>query len=438
MGELVDKVRDAGIVGAGGAGFPTHVKYQATVEYVIANGAECEPLLYCDQALMVRKSHEMVEGLERAMKEVKAHTGFIALKRKYTDAVSSLESAISGKSNIHLHLMDSFYPAGDEQVIVWEVLGRVVPEGGLPLQVGVVVNNVGTLVNVAAAWKGESVTMRWLTVHGDVRRPSTFEVPIGTSIKDALSLAGGATVDDFKVIIGGPMMGVVAESLDTPVTKTTSGLIVLSSDHHHIQRKLFDPNGILRRGKASCDQCMYCTDLCPRYLLGHNLKPHMMMRALPYGLSDSDIVTSAFLCCECGVCTYYACPLFLSPGLINAYMKKEMGRKNIKNPHRRSELTPFVYRNERRVPTERLIERLGLSKYHYHAPVVEPDFIPGRVRIPLKQHLGAPAAPVVKEGDRVKRGQLIGEIPSGSLSARVHASIPGYVMSVGEDVVIEA
>lgn len=437
MGELSEKVKAAGVVGAGGAGFPTHVKYQSHVDTVIANGAECEPLLYCDQTMMQRYSEEIIEALELAMKEVGARTGIVALKSKYHEAVTALERSSAGKHAIYLHKMESFYPAGDEQVLVYEVLGRVVPEGGIPLQVGVVVNNVGTLINVSRAQKGINVTKRWLTVHGEVRRPSTFEVPIGTSITDALNLAGGPSVKEFKVIVGGPMMGYVEHNLDAPVTKTTSGIIVLPAEHSHISRKLLDPTGILRRGKAACDQCMYCTDLCPRYLIGHNLRPHMMMRAIPYGISDAQIATSAFLCCECGLCTFYACPLHLSPGIINSIMKKELTAKKVKNPHRRTELTPFAFRSERRIPTHRLVERLGLQKYDFPAPAVDIGFTPGKVRIPMKQHLGAPARPVVKEGDRVTEGQLIGEIPGDALSARVHASIPGYVMSVDSDIVIE-
>lgn len=438
MGELTERVKAAGVVGAGGAGFPTHIKYQSQVEYVIANGVECEPLLYCDQTLMSKYSAEIIEGLELVMKEVGARSGIVALKLKYKAAVSALEKSLAGKKNIYLHKMESFYPAGDEQILVYEVLGRVVPEGGIPLRVGVVVNNVVTLINVSEANKGISVTKRWLTVHGEVRRPSTFEVPLGTSIRDVLNLAGGVTIDPYKIIIGGPMMGFVEDSLDAPVTKTTSGVIVLSSDHPHINRKLMSPEGILRRSKASCDQCMYCTDLCPRYLIGHNMRPHMIMRALPYGISNSQIITTAFLCCECGLCTYYACPLYLSPGIINSFLKREMGNKKIKNPHGRAELTPFPFRSERKIPTHRLIKRIGLERYDCSAPAIDVDFSPRKVRIPLKQHLGVPAEPVVKEGDKVVAGQLIGEIPGDKLSARVHASISGYVMSVGEDIVIES
>ncbi len=438
MGALAEKVREAGVVGAGGAGFPTHVKYQASVEYVIANGAECEPLLYCDQTVMSRYSEKIVEGISLAMKEVGAGAGIIALKKKYREAINALEKAIEGKPSIRLHLMDSFYPAGDEHVLVYEVLGRVVPEGGIPLQVGVVVNNVATLINVANAAQGVPVTKRWLTVHGEVRRPVTLEVAVGTSIREVIEQAGGVTTPDYTILVGGPMMGAVQDNPDAPVTKTTSGILVLPTLHPHIQRKIQPPNSILMRSKAACDQCMYCTELCPRFLLGHNMKPHMIMRSLPYGISDSLIATSSYLCCECGVCTYYACPLFLSPGLINAMLKSELSTKRVKSPHKRTDCTPFQFRTERRIPTKRLVERLGLASYDFHAQTLNETYIPEKVVIPLKQHLGAPAQPVVEPGMKVKEGSLIGEIPPGALSARVHASISGYVMSVGEAVVIEA
>jgi len=438
MGELVEKVKAAGVIGAGGAGFPTHVKYQAGVEYVIANGAECEPLLHCDQGIMAGLADRVVEGVELVMKEVGAKAAFIALKKKYTAPIASLEKALAGKRGMYLHLLDNFYPAGDEQVMVFEVLGRVVPEGGIPLNVGVVVNNVATFANVAAASEGKSVTRRWLTVHGEVKSPSTFEVPVGISVREAITLAGGPLPKEYRVILGGPMMGSVIDDLETPVTKTTSGIILLASDHPLIERKTLSPNGILKRSKAACDQCMHCTELCPRYLIGHAMKPHMIMKALPYGISDSSIITSAYLCCECGLCSYFACPLFLAPGAINSMLKAEMSRSGVKNPHRRSQLEPYPARKERRVPTARLVERIGLAHYyHVPAPVREISYKPERVRIPLKQHLGAPALPVIQAGAKVKTGDLLGEIPGGALGARVHASIDGYVHSIDKEVVIE-
>jgi Na+-translocating ferredoxin:NAD+ oxidoreductase RnfC subunit len=236
--DLVEAVRAAGVVGAGGAGFPTHTKLAAQVDTVIANGAECDPLLQCDQRLMESRAAEMVRGMQLTMDATGATQGILALKDEYTTATSALRRAIAAadtKADLSLLQMESRYPAGDEFVLVFEATGRIVPETGLPLHVGCLVQNVQTLFNIARAAKGAAVTHRLLTVAGAVARPVTLWAPVGTSLRDVLRWAGGIlpprwsqrTASDYSVVVGGPMMGKVAKTLDEPVTKTTSGLIVL-------------------------------------------------------------------------------------------------------------------------------------------------------------------------------------------------------------------
>jgi Na+-translocating ferredoxin:NAD+ oxidoreductase RnfC subunit len=272
--QIVEKVKDAGVVGAGGAGFPTHVKIAAQVDTVIANGAECDPLLRCDQQLMANRAAEIVEGLRLVMQASGAEKGVIALKREYTSAVAALQRAIlapplspptlggmKGES-ISLHLMESHYPAGDEFVLVYEVTGRLVPEAGLPLHVGCIVQNVGTLFNIARAQKGIPVTHRLLTVTGAVNEPKTLNLPIGTPIGEAVAWSGGIkiprwsarTEEDYAVVVGGPMMGRLAEHPSEPVTKTTTGLIVLPRNGP-VVRSLGRPLGAwVKRGRSTCDQ----------------------------------------------------------------------------------------------------------------------------------------------------------------------------------------
>jgi Na+-translocating ferredoxin:NAD+ oxidoreductase RnfC subunit len=457
--QIVQKVKDAGVVGAGGAGFPTHVKIAAQVDTVIANGAECDPLLRCDQQLMAARAAEVVEGLRLVMRASGAERGVIALKREYTSAVKALQRALDAPptlggmkgENISLHLMESHYPAGDEFVLVYEVTGRLVPETGLPLHVGCIVQNVGTLFNIARAQKGIPVTNRLLTVTGAVNEPKTLNLPLGTSIGEAISWAGGIkiprwttrTKEDYAVVVGGPMMGRLAQSLSEPITKTTTGLIVLPRNNV-VVRYLGRPLGSwVKRGRSTCDQCRDCTDLCPRYLLGHDLEPHKVMRSINYGLTEpTAIVTAAVLCCECRLCEAYACPLELSPMAYYKEIKRQLAAQGWENVvHKRSDLTPHPMREYRRVPMERLVARLGLTEYEEECicPLDEREYQPRRVTIPLKQHIGAPSQPLVKTGDRVERGDLIAQIPEGKLGANIHASISGRAEAVtGEHIVIAA
>lgn len=435
---LVDKVKAAGVVGAGGAGFPTHAKYTQDVEFVLANGAECEPLLYVDQSLMANYTERFLKGVDMVADFLNAGKGIIALKKKHKSAIKSLKEMMPDFCRLDMHLMGNYYPAGDEFILVFDVLDRVIPEGGLPLHVGAVVNNVLTFINVEAASRGIPVTDRVLTVHGEVEKPVTLKLPLGTTYREAIDLAGGVTIRDAALIVGGPMMGSIEDDWDKPVTKTTSGLLLLPSDNYLVMRKRETDKTAVQRGRSTCDQCMYCTEYCPRYIIGHNLRPHKSaMRGAPYGIGESKMITSSWLCCECKLCDYFACPLFLSPGKIHGMLKREMGKVGIRNTlNREQEPEPRPYAKTRRVPTQRLVHRLGLSKYTDPAPFMETDYRPEKVRIPLRQHIGSPAEPVVKKGDRVNRGDLIGEIPNGKLGARIHASISGVVGEISDSVEI--
>jgi Na+-translocating ferredoxin:NAD+ oxidoreductase RnfC subunit len=347
MGQgLVEAVRAAGVVGAGGAGFPTHVKIAAQVDTVIANGAECDPLLQCDQRLMESRAAEMVQGVRLAMEATGATRGILALKEEYEDASAALRRAIGSQTSLSLLSMESRYPAGDEFVLVYQATGRLVPETGLPLHVGCLVQNVQTLFNIARAAKGAAVTHRLLTVVGAVARPVTLWAPVGTAIRDVLAWAGDVqparwserTADDYAVVVGGPMMGRVAVDLDEPVTKTTSGLLVLPHDNAVVRYMTRSRTSWVRRGMSTCDQCRDCTDLCPRYLLGHDLKPHEVMRAINYGLErPAGIMTAAVLCCECRLCEAYACPLELSPMAYYVAIKQELQAQGwVNEAHKRT------------------------------------------------------------------------------------------------------
>lgn len=430
--EIIAAVRAAGVVGAGGAGFPTHIKINAAVDTVIVNGAECEPLLRAHQLIMASESEPLIIGLRAVMVATGAGRGVIGLKRKYEEAVTKLQAALIklNAQDIELFFLPDIYPAGDEQVLLHEVTGRIVPEGGIPLQVGVVVANVETLVNVAAALAGKPVIDKYVTVTGAVRQPATFKVPIGMAIHELIGLAGGPTVSPYAVIDGGPMMGKLTTT-DQPVTKTTGGIIVLPGQHSLIMEKSTPWAAIANRAKAVCCNCRACTDVCPRHLLGHSLEPHRIMQAVGRGrYPEADIVTKALLCSECGACDSFGCSMGLSPRRVNAELKRQFNQARFKNPHTAGPRASRPQREHRLIPTKRLLYRLGLGEYDVKAPLRPEPVTTGQVRILLSQHIGAPAQPVVQSGDVVRQGDIIAVIPEGAaIGTNLHASITGQVQA---------
>jgi Na+-translocating ferredoxin:NAD+ oxidoreductase RnfC subunit len=439
--DIVDKVRAAGVVGAGGAGFPTHVKLQFEVQMVLGNGASCEPLLSSDPYLMAHQPDQVLDGLLTAMDCTGSDKGTICLKSKHPKALAALRERISGDGyagRINVFELEDFYPAGDEFILVNEVLGKIVPEGGIPLNVLAVVSNVESLLNISRAMADIPVTERYLTVCGEVHEPVVCKVPIGTPADEVIALAGGPKISEFGIIMGGPMMGKVLAGGSEPVTKTTSGIIVLPPHHNVIRDKSRSLDRMRFIAKSACTQCSRCTDLCPRYLIGHSLQPHRIMRHLAYNPGmTGEVLEDALICSECGVCEKFACPMMLSPREINAAIKQKLLKEGVKREPKRETYQVSPFNSTRKIPINRLMERLEVTRYDTHPPFYEGDIRLTRVVIPLKQHLGKPAVPVVQAGDRVKKGDLIGEIPEGALGARVHASIDGTVESVGENIVIK-
>lgn len=428
---IPDKIREAGVVGAGGAGFPTHIKVNAKAEVVIANGAECEPLLRVDQQVMAGRAKDIVAGLRMVMQATQAKRGVIALKDHYKDAIAALGKKMDGQDDLSLHKMKSYYPAGDEQQMVYEVTGKVVPTGGFPLDVGAVVSNVSTLVNIAQADAGLPVTEKYVTVGGAVQNPVTLNVPVGTSMKRLIEAAGGTTAD-CDYIIGGPCMGQVASDIDIPVTKTTGGLLAIPKGNPLFAEKSDVMS--LQLIQAACCQCMMCTIMCPRNALGLNVEPHKAMRSIAQGKNLHQTVNGAFSCCDCGLCTYSACNFGLKPHKVMSRLKAGLTQGGVKAKKE-------VYTNvdsgveTKRMPVSRLITRLGISDYDVPAPLQTECMRVEEVCIPLKMHVGAPSAPVVKVGQRVKKGDLIADIPQDALGAKIHASIDGTVTQITDSMI---
>ncbi len=430
---LVDTVKLAGVIGCGGAGFPTHVKIDTKADVVVANGAECEPLLNSDQRVMEQYADELVEGLCLIMKQVGAPRGIIGLKKSYHGSIEAVSKRIEGLDGVEIGVLGNFYPSGDEQILLTELTGLIVPEGGIPPQVNAVVSNVLTMVQVARAAKGQNVTHREVTLVGEVKKPKVVTTAIGTPVGDLLKLAMPAIpIEDIVVIDGGPMMGKIV-GLDATVNKTTSGLIFLSKDHPLIQWWSIPMPAMVRRSAAACCQCRDCTEACSRYMQGHDIQPHLMMRSLAYQNNEpTSGMTAAFLCSQCGLCEY-ACPMNLSPRRAYAELAAKFRAGGMKNPHHNAPTSVHEFNQYRKIGKDRLIRRYQLTKYDSHSLTLTPIPDPPLVRLSLTQAFGAPSEPAVKSGDVVEAGQLIANAPEGKLGAALHASIDGTVTGIDSD-----
>jgi Na+-translocating ferredoxin:NAD+ oxidoreductase RnfC subunit len=433
----IEDVAQAGVVGAGGAGFPTHVKLAGKADTVLINAAECEPLLHKDKEVLREYADGVVEGLAAGMRLVGAQRGAVGIKGKYVEVIDALQPKLAAGMDI-VPLRDA-YPAGDEFILVYDVLHRVIPPGGIPLAVGAVVMNVETALNVAQAAQ-QPVTEKFLTIAGAVARPVTLRVPVGVTLAQCVAAAGGATVPDANYIVGGVMMGYLEDDQQALVDKTTGGLIVLPSDHVVVRRRRQDWRQITRIGRSACDQCSFCTELCPRWLLGHPIEPHRAMRSLEFNLVGEANVIGTSFCCECNLCSLYSCPEDLDPKNVCAQNKRRLASQKQRwqnppfNPQR-----PEMHLENRKAPMSRLIRKLGLAHFHNEGPLDAQLLAAAKVGVKLKQHLGTACEPIVDVGQRVSKGQLLGRPPltdgKPALGTAVHASLDGTVTAISGGIV---
>lgn len=435
--ELVHIVKECGVAGAGGAGFPTYAKIDKKADTIILNCAECEPLLKVHRQLLQIYSYEIMSALQVIADTVGVNYIIIAVKEAYTKTVDSVKSNQSSFPKIKLNLLKETYPMGDEVMLIYETIQKVVPPGCIPLDVGVVVFNVETVLNVYYAInKQEPVVLKYLTIAGEVQNPITVKVPIGITVEDAVNLAGGISIEDPAYLMGGPMTGNVVNPYDV-ITKTTNAILVLPKNHYVILQKLANTSIDMKRAMASCCQCEMCTDLCPRNLLGHPITPHMFMRAATSGTTqDLEPFLHTMFCCSCGVCELYACPQGLAPRKLITEYKNGLRKKGVAIPKDITLKSINSMREYRAIPMERLTGRLDLSIYNLAAPLQEEVARFDKVKINLSQHIGAKAVPIVKRSDRVKVGDIIAKAEEGKLSLPVHASIEGEIIEVNEEFII--
>jgi electron transport complex protein RnfC len=293
--EIVDAARGGGLVGLGGAAFPTHVKLrrneQKPIRWLLINGCECEPYLTADYRLMLEAPAPIITGALLAQRAIGAQEVIVCVEDNKPQAVDALRSAAQG-TGIEVRVLKTKYPQGGEKQLLVAALGKEVPTGGLPLDVGALVLNVATASSLArAVVRQKPLTHRIVTVSGmGIRQPKNVLVPIGASYRELIDYCGGLTDDAARVIAGGPMMGFTLGSLDVPVTKGTSGITVLSRDE------------IRRSEETACIRCGRCVDACPLRLVPTRIA--MALRAGNLELAQRYHITA---CMECGCCAY-TCP----------------------------------------------------------------------------------------------------------------------------------
>ncbi len=431
--QLKEIIRDSGIIGAGGAGFPSYAKLSNQADTLILNCAECEPLLKVHRQLLAEHAYEIMTMMMEIAKVCSIENVYISLKGSYKDTVEAVEAEHESFPKIKVHFLKEVYPVGDEVILVYETTGRIVPAGGLPIQIGVTVFNVETIYNMyLAVHEGKPVTHKYLTVAGEVKNPCTLRVPIGMAASKVVELAGGQTRSDVAYIMGGPATGRVIARYEV-ITKTTNAILVLPQTSSLIGRKQASVKIDMKRAMASCCQCQMCTDLCPRFLLGHPVEPHSFMRSATSGVSkNTKVYLDTYFCCACGVCELFSCPQGLSPRALMQECKAELRKNGVPTPNVTREAKADPARSYRLVSMKRFIGRLGLQSYNLPAPMDEKDVVPSSVTVYLNQNIGAPALPQVKKGDAVTKGDILAKAPEGKLSVNVHASITGIIRECNE------
>lgn len=423
---LKEIMKKAGIVGAGGAGFPSYAKLAEGADTLVVNGAECEPLLYTDYVLLHKEMPTVLSGIKAIAEELNIPRALLCVK-DHTAKRLKLADGLKLADKIWLKVLPDVYPMGDEISLIYEATGRVVKPGNLPITAGVIVFNVETLYNVALAVKySKPVTEKWVTVAGDIAQPFVVKVPVGTPVFELFERNGVQVPEGYSVLDGGPSMGKVIDPETAVITKTTKGLLILPDTCEAVQSKFINGETSIARAETACCQCTRCTDMCPRALLGYPLEPHKMVRtAKGVAAVLPQMVLSATLCCGCGLCETLACCQGISPkAVINEY--KALLAKNKMRFVAKEEVLPLAEREYRMVPSERWANVLGVAKFDKLAKYIgeQKDFT--KAEIYLRQHIGAPSVAVVKDGDLVQAGDLVAESADG-LSLPQYASISGRV-----------
>ncbi len=435
---LTKILQEHGIVGAGGAGFPAYAKLNKQADTIILNCAECEPLFKVHRQMLKQYAFEIVSALSMVADSVEAKRAIVAIKPSYKDATEAVKAAMTAFPKVSIAFLPEIYPAGDEVVLTYEVTGREIKPGNIPITVGVTVFNVETMLNIyRAVNESAGVTHKYVMVAGEVASPKVLRVPLGMTHGEVVELCGGATIQDPAYLIGGPMTGKIG-SPSGMITKTTNAVILLPQDHYIVQRKTVKANIGMKRAMSACCSCRMCTDLCSRNLMGHPINPQAFMHGISNNrVFDEKPFLDTFYCSQCGLCEMYSCMQGLSPATLIGEYRNGLRQMGVLPDKEKAEFSGISDKREyRKVPVSRLVRRLGLSKYNKKAPISDEEVVAKRLTIALQQNIGASSVPIVKKGDTVTAGMLIAAPPDGKLGVGLHAPMEGKIKELNDKVII--
>ncbi len=438
--DLKSLLQKNGIVGAGGAGFPSFGKLADGASILVINAVECEPLMYTDLTLCGEKLPEIVMGMQAVMEYAKIPTGLLCIKdyRARKLGLADMQELAPG---VFVKYVPNVYPMGDEINLIYTATGRLVQPGQLPITQGVIVYNSETVYNIGLAVRDDQpVVEKWLTIGGNVPEVICIRVPIGMRVSDLFATMKVTIPENHVVIDGGPSMGNIINPASAVVTKTTKALLILPNTIPAATGKLRTVQENLRIAASVCCQCTRCTDMCPRHLLGFPIEPHKMVRAtLSTAQESPELVATASLCCSCDICGTLACCQGISPMQVIKEFKGILAKNRMRytaDPNHPAVVSPD--REYRMVNSGKWKDMLGVTKYDRYPTYIAEPVKATRVEIKMSQHIGAPSVPCVALGDSVTVGQKIADLGAG-LSVPQYASIDGKVTFVDNTkIIIEA
>ena len=438
--KLVELMKQASVVGAGGAGFPSYAKIADGADTLVVNAAECEPLTYTDLTLMRHHMPEIIRGVEIVLSETGMERGIVGMKTHTGKELGYTDGQVLG-TNVTVCLLPDVYPMGDEISLIYETTGRLVQPGALPITQHVIVYNAETVYNIyRAVTEGAPVTEKWLSIGGDLKQGYIVRVPIGMRISELFEKLGITIPEGHVLIDGGPSMGKIIPLSGSVIRKTTKGLLILPDTIPAVVNQNRSPDEQRKIASSVCCQCSRCTELCPRHMLGYPIEPHRMVRSsVSIAKDDPILIQTAQVCCSCGICSVAACCQGISPrAVINEY-KGILAKNRVRFNANGKIYHPHPDRENRMMSSERWKELLGVKRFDKEGKFLPDLMKAGEVVIPMSMHIGAPSVPAVNVGDHVTAGQMIAGAAEGALSVPQYASVTGKVtFADAKQIIIQA